>query len=78
MNSNGQRSPNENGHWRSDPEVLVRIVREEMRQAVKAAIADHHRNGNPVAIWRDGRVVLLYPDGSIRPVDEPDSAAAAE
>lgn len=34
-------------------------------QAVREAIAEHHRAGDPVSIWRDGRIVLLYPDGSI-------------
>jgi hypothetical protein len=41
-----------------------------MKEAVRDAIADHHRAGNPVAIWRDGKVVLWYPDGSYRPVEE--------
>jgi hypothetical protein len=28
----------------------------EMRQAVREALAQHRRDGNPVAVWRDGRV----------------------
>jgi hypothetical protein len=47
-----------------------------MGRAAQKAIAEHHRAGNPVAIWRDGQVVLWYPDGSYRPV-EPDAAEAA-
>jgi hypothetical protein len=44
------------------------LVERAMQRAVKAAIAAHHRTGSPVAIWKDGRVVLWYPDGSYRPV----------
>jgi hypothetical protein len=28
----------------------------EMSQAVREALAQHRRDGNPVAVWRDGRV----------------------
>jgi hypothetical protein len=41
-----------------------------MRDAVRLAIEDHHRNGFPVAIWQEGRVVWLHSDGSIQPADE--------
>jgi hypothetical protein len=41
-----------------------------MDRAVKNAIAEHHLHGDPVAIWRDGQIVWLYPDGSTRPIDE--------
>ena len=43
------------------PDVAFRCA----QQAVRKAVREHHLLGNPVAIWRDGRVVLLYPDGSI-------------
>ena len=33
--------------------------------AVRDAIAEHHRAGDAVPIWREGRIVLLHPDGSI-------------
>ena len=33
-----------------------------MRRAVRAALLEHKRLGNPVAVWRDGRVVWLSPD----------------
>ena len=52
------------------------LVENAMKRAVKEAIAAHHRAGNPVAIWKDGQMVLWYPDGSFRPVpsdpSEPD------
>ena len=31
----------------------------EMRQAVREAMAQHRRNGHPVAVWQDGRVVWI-------------------
>jgi hypothetical protein len=33
-----------------------------MRQAVREALLDHHRAGNPIAVWRDERVVWIQPD----------------
>ncbi|HEY7294159.1 MAG TPA: hypothetical protein VH916_03915 [Dehalococcoidia bacterium] len=41
-----------------------------MDEAVRAAILDHKRAGNPIAIWRDGQVVWLSPD-EIPEDDEP-------
>lgn len=35
-----------------------RILR-ALRQAVHEALLDHKRTGDPVAIWRDGRVVWV-------------------
>ena len=51
-----------------DSKRLAELVEHAMKRAVKAAIAAHHRAGTPVAIWKDGQVVLWYPDGSYRPV----------
>ena len=63
-------------HRLSDSKLLADLVENAMKRAVKEAIAAHHRAGNPVAIWKDGQVVLWYPDGSFRPVpsdpSEPD------
>ena len=49
-----------------------------MKEAVRLAIADHHRAGNPVAIWRDGQIVMLHPDGSVQPVNGQEPVAASE
>lgn len=68
--SEGQSEHGENKTWKTNSEVFVRAVAEGMQQAVSQAIHEHHRDGNPVAIWEDGRIVLLYPDGTTRPVDE--------
>ena len=35
-----------------------------LRQAVRRAIAWHHKLGNPVALGRNGKVYWLFPDGS--------------
>ena len=32
-----------------------------MRQAVREALLQHKRAGNPVAVWRDGQVVWVPP-----------------
>lgn len=41
-----------------------------MQRAVAEAVAEHHQVGNPVYVWRDGRVVRLFPDGSTEPVEK--------
>jgi hypothetical protein len=33
-----------------------------MTRAVRDALQQHKRAGNPVAVWRDGRVVWLQPE----------------
>ena len=40
----------------------VASILEAMRQAVREALQRHKRLGNPIAVWRDGRVVWLSPD----------------
>jgi len=47
-------------------------IQKAMDEAVRAAILDHKRAGNPIAIWRDGKVVWLQPD-EIPEDDEPDA-----
>jgi hypothetical protein len=31
-------------------------------RAIREAVSDHKRAGNPIAEWRDGRVVLVPPE----------------
>jgi hypothetical protein len=69
VKSNEPPAEQRKGNRPMDSEVFADLVEKAMKRAVKQAIAEHHRAGNPVAIWRDGQVVLLYPDGSIQPVD---------
>lgn len=40
---------------------LPRILR-EMRQAVREALMRHKQAGNPVAVWRNGRVEWIRPE----------------
>lgn len=42
-------------------EDVPRILR-AMTEAAREAILRHKRLGNPIATWRDGRVVWLMPD----------------
>ena len=39
-------------------------VERASREAVAAAIAEHHRAGRSVPIWHDGRIVMLPPEQS--------------
>ena len=47
---------------------LPRILN-AMKEAVREALLRHKRAGNPVAAWRDGRVVWIQPD-ELRVEDE--------
>ena len=42
--------------------LWVRQAHEAFRRAVAEAIAEHRRNGVPIAVWRDGKVVRILPD----------------
>ncbi len=42
--------------------LLAYRAEEALRKAVAEAIAEHRRNGVPIAIWRDGKVVRIPPD----------------
>ena len=51
----------------SEPTPLERVedlprILKAMTQAVREALLRHKRLGNPVAVWREGRVVWLLPD----------------
>lgn len=50
------------------PDIVVKAQR-AAKEAAAAAIAEHWRNGRPVYVWRDERVVALYSDGSVVPVE---------
>ena len=41
---------------------LVEKAEMALRQAVAGVIRNHRRLGEPLAIWRDGRVVMVSPD----------------
>lgn len=44
---------------RADPVSRLIIAAQE---AVRAALREHKQAGNPIAAWRDGKVVLLPPE----------------
>ena len=45
----------------ADEELQDRIV-DAAGRAVEEAIRSHKRAGNPIAVWKDGRVVLVPPE----------------
>jgi len=45
-------------------------IQESMRLAVQEALAQHKRAGNPVAVWRNGRVEWIPPEEIPDTVDE--------
>jgi hypothetical protein len=47
---------------RRKPPLLAYKAEEALRKAVAEAIAEHRRNGIPIAIWRDGKVVRIPAD----------------
>jgi len=38
---------------------MVVRAEEALKKAVARAIADHKRTGDPIVVWRDGRVVKI-------------------
>ena len=48
-------------------------IEEVFRQAVRAALLRHKKLGQSVAVWRDGKVVVLSAE-EIPVDDEPDAA----
>ncbi len=50
---------------------LARIAR-ALRLAVREALQDHKLAGNPVAVWRNGRVEWIPPEEIPDPPDESD------
>jgi len=45
-----------------DATVLIAAAKEAVRKAVRNALLWHKARGNPVVVWRDGRVVILVPE----------------
>jgi hypothetical protein len=40
----------------------VKLAQDALRRAVRAALLEHKRAGNPIAAWRDGKVVWIAPE----------------
>ena len=45
-----------------EDERLHERILEEAGRAIHEAIRDHKRAGNPIAQWKDGRVVIIPPE----------------
>ncbi len=45
----------------SDIEI-VKKARQALKEAVAQVIEDHRRTGDPIVIWKDGKVVKVHPD----------------
>lgn len=52
-------------------EDVPRILK-AMREAVREALLRHKRLGNPVAVWKEGRVVWLRPEDIPAEILEPE------
>ena len=46
---------------------LTKLAEEALKIAVAQAIAEHKRNGHPIAVWRDRKVVIVPPDQIVVP-----------
>lgn len=55
----------------ADPNDRTDLIVQTAQSAVQAAVQDHWRLGQPVAIWRDNRVVWLGPHGEVPPPSDP-------
>lgn len=56
----------------SGPNLLVQwghLVEDAFRRAVRDALLKHKQAGNPIAIAREGRIVILQPDEIIIDLD---------
>jgi hypothetical protein len=51
-----------NGHDATPRSVEAQRVIAAVEQATRDAVQMHKRLGNPIAIWREGKVVILQPD----------------
>jgi hypothetical protein len=41
---------------------LTELAKRALKEAVDRVREEHRRSGEPMAIWRDGRVVFVHPD----------------
>ena len=45
-----------------------RLIERALGMAVSAALEQHKRAGNPVAEWRDGKVIWVAPEDIVLPL----------
>jgi len=61
MKSSGSQSSGagpEEARRRSESERIIAAVKKATAEAVRM----HKKLGNPIAVWRDGKVVILQPE----------------
>lgn len=46
---------------------LTRMALKALQEAVAQVVEEHRRDGRPLAIWRDGKVALVYADDLDKP-----------
>jgi hypothetical protein len=49
-----------------------------MESAVRKVIADHKRRNRPLAVWRDGKVVMLPPESVLAVRESPATYGTAK
>jgi hypothetical protein len=47
---------------RKPKDVMTRKALAAMQEAVAKVVEEHRRDGRPLAIWRDGKAVLVRPE----------------
>jgi hypothetical protein len=40
----------------------IKLIEDALGRAVRAALLEHKRAGNPIAVWEDGQVVWIAPE----------------
>lgn len=52
--------------------TLTQKAVEAMNVAIQGVVDDHRRRNQPLAVWKDGKVVLVHPDSvmAVREVSE--------
>jgi len=56
---------------REEVVAQAKAVEAAARQAVREALLVHKRMGNPICVWREGRVVWIPPDEITIPEEKP-------
>lgn len=56
-----QKKNNDNSKTHRIKEILSdeKQITETLQRAVRDAVEAHRRAGNPIAVWRDGKAVLI-------------------
>ncbi|HUK82246.1 MAG TPA: hypothetical protein VLZ12_06390 [Verrucomicrobiae bacterium] len=53
-----------NGKKKSPPSLLAKAER-ALREAIAQVIESHRRDGEPLIVWRNGKVARIFPDRSV-------------